>query len=226
VTGRFGALSPVGPSSAPFPALSAAKKSTAKKPMARGTEKCYLWMRWPLLLAAVRLATDLEPEVAMPKAVTPKAVMPKTVTPKAVNFFDTIGDFSGSLVRWQNELARAKLDVAYAKAAQVHIQRSQDWIKPILRKPVYVKTIKNPDAIKHLRRAVLVIENSNPERQESLATTGRAIDKALKSTYVAIRASVWPQGLTKKGFTIGEPPISYEKTLSFLPGDSDFPTDD
>jgi len=152
--------------------------------------------------------------------------MPKAVVPKAVTFFDTIGDFSSSLVRWQNELARAKLDVPYAKAVQLHIQRSQDWIKPILGKPVYAKTIKNPDAIKHLRRAVIVIEKSSPERQQSLATTGRAIDKALKSTYVAIQASVWPQGSTKKGFTIGEPPISYEKTLSFLPGDPDFPTDD
>jgi hypothetical protein len=141
---------------------------------------------------------------------------------RRVDFFNVIGNFNKSLGNWQDKLERVTPDTPYSKAAQIHVRRCQDWIRPILDNPDYAKTIEDENAIKYLKKAVIVIEM--PKAEKNLANTCGAIDQALKCTYTVVRASVGQKGFTKKGFMIGEP-ATYDKELSILPGTPDFPTD-
>jgi hypothetical protein len=139
------------------------------------------------------------------------------------DLFDTIRVFEGSLGKWQSDIAGVKLDSPHAKAAEIHIKHSQDWIRSILDRPDYVITAKGADAVAKLESAMTVLRNSRPGTRQGLVKAGGAIDDALQGTYAAVRISVG-KGVKGGGFTLDQPP-SYEKTLSFLPGDTDYPTD-
>ena len=144
--------------------------------------------------------------------------------PKPVHFFDAIGIFDRSLGSWEGDLERVSPQTLHSRAAQIHVRRSRDWIKPILDNPTSMKVLKDRTAIKYLKDAVIIIENSKGAAQADLASTCGAIDEALKCAYTVVQAAVRQEDLKEIGHLIVEPP-TYDKTLSTLPGEPDFPTD-
>ena len=144
--------------------------------------------------------------------------------PKPVHFFDAIEIFDRSLGSWQGDLERVSSPTLHSRAAQIHVRRSRDWIKPILDNPNSMKVLKDRTAVKYLKNAVIVIENFKGAPQADPASTCGAIDVALQHAYSVVQAAVRQEDLKEIGRLIVEPP-TYDKTLSNLPGEPDFPTD-
>lgn len=102
------------------------------------------------------------------------------------NLFDAIGSFDMSLGKWQNDLSGVPSE-RYAKAAQIHVQRSRDWIRPFLETPEYTRMIQDDAVIKYLKNAVTIIGNPKRPAATGVLSTCAAIDEALKSTYEVVQ---------------------------------------
>jgi hypothetical protein len=147
---------------------------------------------------------------------------------KLGDFPTVIGNFDASLDKWQNDLARAKADRRYVKAALLHVEQSRKWIKPILDNPAYAGIIRDAKTIKFMEDATVVVGNpKGPPRKNAVTIACIAIDKAIDCTYNVYLAADTSKAFKKQGgFVLGKP-LTYEKALnSVLPGDPDFPTDD
>jgi len=135
-------------------------------------------------------------------------------------FFGAIGKLDNFLGSLEEDLAGWTLKTRRAKAAQIHVRSSREWIKSaFLENPAFAEMVKDQNAIKSLESAVIELEQYKPRTEENLAVTCDAIDKALGSAHAVIR-EIGDQ----KGIIVGEL-STYDKALSFLPGDPDFPTD-
>lgn len=136
------------------------------------------------------------------------------------DLFDLIGNLDGCLGRLEDDLSQVTLATPRAKACQMHVRASRDWIRTVLRgKPDYAEMTMDRSALKSLENALVIVQECKPGSEGDFAVTGNAIDEALTRTYAAIQDYRGP-----RWSGIGEP-VTYDKTLSFLPGDPDFPTD-
>ena len=138
---------------------------------------------------------------------------------KRDDVLNVMGRFDASLGRWHDRYGMIVPQTRAAQAASLHIRHTQAWIKPILEHPEALDALMTSRAADYFNKATFVIDYWNPAAANPFATMCSEIDAALGYAYSAIA----PPGRPAT-FAIGEPP-SYERTLSFLPGDSDFPTD-
>lgn len=133
-------------------------------------------------------------------------------------FLFLIGRFDRSLGRLEKGLSVAPKKGREIVIARGYLRHSRRWLDEVIRADP--KSLKSEGiSLLPLHRAVTHVEAFTPQKMK-FDRLGRTIDAALQHTYGVLSPHASGLGMTLRK------PVTYAKTLSVLPGDPDFPSED
>jgi hypothetical protein len=134
-------------------------------------------------------------------------------------FVGLMSEFRGRLEQLDNDLVQFA-GTRHVDAARLHLKQSNDWIENVIvvGVPGHASFVAEPSAINGVTYAVNRLGKTDFGNPAGIIETCRVIDQAMAHTYdVCMQNGLGPIKI--------EPPSTYEKTFSVLPGEPAFPTD-